>query len=263
MQARHTNPAIVPDEQAFTTAHHVLPLIRTVMPITGDTTVIEIGCGEAGNLAPFLDLGCRCVGVDIDAAKLAIAASYFATHRHRDHLDLRQSDIHVFPTLDARFDLVLIRDAIEHIPDQTGFLGRVRDLLAPGGRIFVGFPPWQNPFGGHQHHLANPLLSYAPYWHLLPRAVCDGMMRAFGEAPEARAALLAIKDTGLSIEQFEAMVEAQGLQVETSLHYLINPNFEVKFGLTPRAQAPLVRRLPWVRNFLTTTVYYLLRAAPA
>ena len=33
-------------------------------------TVAEIGCGEGGNLKPFLDLGCHIVGIDIAENKI-------------------------------------------------------------------------------------------------------------------------------------------------------------------------------------------------
>jgi 16S rRNA A1518/A1519 N6-dimethyltransferase RsmA/KsgA/DIM1 with predicted DNA glycosylase/AP lyase activity len=59
MQERHKNRKQYFDEQVLTTREHVLPYIRKTMPVTSATRVFEIGCGEGGNLVPFLEIGCR------------------------------------------------------------------------------------------------------------------------------------------------------------------------------------------------------------
>ena len=40
--------------------------------------------------------------------------------------------------------------------------------------------------------------------------------------------------------------------------YLVNPNYEAKFGLKPRTQSRLISSIPYLRNFLITTNYYLI-----
>ncbi len=81
------------------------------------------------------------------------------------------------------FDLIILKDVIEHIHDQDAILSRLRNFLKPGGHIFFGFPPWQMPFGGHQQVLAHRLLSRTPYFHLLPVPLYRGILKAFGETP--------------------------------------------------------------------------------
>ena len=41
--------------------------------------VLEVGCGEGGNLLPFAKAGCRVMGVDIDAMRIEQARAFFAT----------------------------------------------------------------------------------------------------------------------------------------------------------------------------------------
>ena len=66
MQLRHKNRVIYFHEQSECTRKYVIPYIEQVLPVTPNLRILEIGCGEGGNLKPFLQLGCQCVGVDID-----------------------------------------------------------------------------------------------------------------------------------------------------------------------------------------------------
>jgi hypothetical protein len=62
----------------------------------------------------------------------------------------------------------MLRDVIEHIPDQDRFFKHVRSYLQPDGVIFFGFPPWYMPFGGHQQVCHSKFLSKLPWFHPLP-----------------------------------------------------------------------------------------------
>ena len=48
-----------------------------------------------------------------------------------------------------------------------------------------------------------------------------------------------------------------GYKKDKVLYYFINPNYEAKFGLKPREQVGFISSIPFVRNFLITTSYYL------
>lgn len=43
-------------------------------------------------------------------------------------------------TLDRRFDLVTLNKVLEHVPDPVAMLRRTRDVLAPGGTVYVELP---------------------------------------------------------------------------------------------------------------------------
>jgi hypothetical protein len=72
------------------------------------------------------------------------------------------------------------------------------------------------------------------------------------------AAFEEIKDTGISIERFEKIVHATGYNVVNKLHYFLNPIYTFKFGIKPKHQLSIVSALPYVRNYVTTCVYYLI-----
>ncbi len=157
--------------------------------------------------------------------------------------------------LGGRFELIIMKDVIEHIHDQKKLLQKLHDFLLPHGTIFFGFPPWQMPFGGHQQMCKNKLLSKLPYYHLLPAKLYKWVLGKFNEPTEE---LLEIKDTGISIERFEKIVEQTNYKVINKTHYLINPIYKYKFGWKARKQLPVLKSIPYLRDYFTTCVYYLI-----
>ena len=264
MHERHTDKARYFQEQSLTTEKYVIPFISPFLPVVRDLEILEVGCGHGGNLKPFLDRGCRVTGLDINPDDTSTAAGFLTDYVNSGRLRLVTSDIYqVRPADIGVFDLLVLKDVIEHIPDQERFLGFVKQLLKPTGRIFFGFPPWQMPFGGHQQVCSNRVLSVAPYVHLLPRSIYSWLLRTGGETPYRVTELLEVKETGLSIERFRRILRTRNYRVEREQFFLIAPNYDVKFNLKPRQQLWLVSRLPFVRNFATTCVYALVQLPPA
>ena len=72
--------------------------------------------------------------------------------------------------------------------------------------------------------------------------------------------LMEIRDTRITIERFERIIKKSDLKVLNKQHYLINPIYKYKFGLTPRKQWWPITKIPYVRDFVTTCVYYTVGA---
>lgn len=256
MQKRHKNKHQYFEEQGVTTGKFVIPFLREFKNTGPEISVLEIGCGEAGNLKPFLDAGCRATGIDISCHRIDLAIEFYKNHPNRNKLELICEDIYnVKP--EEKYDIIIMRDVIEHIPNQENFMGLARMFLKPDGVFFLAFPPWQNPFGGHQQLCRNKILSVLPWFHLLHRAMYRFVLKIFGETRGTVDALLEIKDTGISIERFERILKKEKYRIRKREFYFINPNYETKFGLKPRRQMGLIASIPWVRNFFTTAMYYV------
>jgi SAM-dependent methyltransferase len=269
MQVRHTNRAQYFEEQASTTRRYVIPFIERHLPVGPETRVLEIGCGEGGNLIPFLERGCReVIGIDLASWKIQNGERFLA-----DWMDQQGSPntpkarLTCINIYDAKledwgqFDLIFARDTLEHIHDQEAFMDFIRSFLKPTGKFFLGFPPWQNPFGGHQQMCKSRLLSKLPYFHLLPRPAYAGLMRLFGETDNTIESLLEIEETRITIERFESIAKRTKYAIIQRNLYTINPNYEVKFGLKPRIAPRALSGFKWVRNYFITTNYYLLQRA--
>jgi SAM-dependent methyltransferase len=238
---------------------YVLPFIEEKFTINAGMRVLEIGCGEGGVLKPFLDKGLTVVGVELDEVRLVDARNWLADEIANGKVQFISKniyDVDVVNDLGGKFDIILLKDVIEHIYDQPKIMAYMQTFLTDNGVIFFGFPPWQMPLGGHQQILKSKWLSKIPYYHLLPMPVYKGILKMANENVQE---MVEIKETGISIERFEKISKQTGYLVLNKKHYLINPIYQYKFGWKPKAQFGFVKSIPWVRNFFTTCVYYLIQ----
>ena len=260
MQERHTNRSQYFSEQAITTTKYVMPYISDYKAITKELRVLEIGCGEGGNLAPFIDLGCEVVGIDLSSKRIEEAKQFTSEHYHNSKAIFINQDIYRINAEElGRFDLIMLRDVIEHIHNQDQFFKHLKVFLKQDGLVFFGFPPWCMPFGGHQQVCKSKLLSKTPYFHLLPNTLYKGVLKLFGETERTVNSLVEIKETGIGINKFLQLVKNNKYAFVKKTLYFINPNYEVKFGLKQRVQFKTIAAIPYLRDFFSTCLYCVIR----
>lgn len=257
MKDRRQNKRVYFDELAVTSEKYLLPYISEFMAIEPGMNVLEIGCGEGGNLLPFSKMGCRTLGVDLSEGKIKDAIRFFAEEGAEG--EFIASDIFKINELKGQFDLIICHDVIEHIFDKEEFLRRMKDFIKPDGIIFMAFPAWQMPFGGHQQVCRNGFLRKLPYFHLLPAPLYRRILKAGGESPEAVKELLEIKHAGLTVERFARISGEAGLETVDRRMYLVNPHYEVKFGQKPRKLPYIIGVVPYFRDFFCTSCFHLLK----
>lgn len=241
-------------------AEYVIPFIEAVKPVEAGMRVLEIGCAEGGVLLAFLERGCEGIGVELQPSRVRSANAYLKDHIERSDCRVINKNIYDADFLSeykGYFDLIILKDVIEHIPEQEKVMPHIKSLLRPGGHVFFGFPPWMMPFGGHQQ-IASSKIAKVPYYHLLPRGVYKWFLKRFGESDKTIEELLEIWDTGISLERFERIAKKTGYSFDNKQLYLINPIYKFKFNKRPRKQAGLIAAIPWFRNYVTTCAYYLL-----
>lgn len=256
----HGDKATYFEYQYLTARDHILPFLTAVKDAGEITTVLEIGCGEAGVLKAFLEHGCRCMGIELSPGRVEIAKKMHAEALAEGRISFVARDIYdIDPDQDIpfRFDVIVLKDVIEHIPEQDRFIPTLKRFLNPGGVVFFGFPPWQMPFGGHQQICKSRMLSRWPWLHLLPRPLYRRTLTWFGEPAHRREALMEIRDTKISIERFERIVRTSGFRVLRRTLWLLNPIYKFKFGRGPYRQFASIAAIPWLRNFVTTAAYYV------
>ncbi len=260
---QHRDEKIRFQQQADNARAYVLPFIEESFKIDDSCAIMDIGCGDGGVLLPFLEKGCKATGVELDLQKSDFAKEFLHDYIDDGKVEIINQNIYeevALEKLKGQFDLILLKDVIEHIPDQKRFIPYLKKFLKPKGRIYFGFPPWYMPHGGHQQVCNSRFLGVLPYFHILPAPFYKLILRMFGEDPNVIKELLEIKETGISIERFEDIVKTNGYKIENERHYLINPIYQFKFRLKPRVQFSIIKQVPFVRNFLTTCVYYLIRS---
>jgi SAM-dependent methyltransferase len=256
----HRDPDLYFDQQRENALASILPFVEPHLQRAPGRRVLEIGCGAGGVLKAFAERGAQVTGVDLNEPTIEYAVRRFGAEVDSAHWRFEPRDIYDIDAagLDDTFDLIVMKDTIEHIHDQRRLLARLPAFMAPGGAVFVAFPPWQMPFGGHQQICEHRTLMRLPWIHLLPRRAYAALLRRYREPAKTIDALLEIKETGISIERFERIACETGHRIADRRLYLINPIYRDRYGLEPREQFGMLAAVPVLRDFLTTSAYYLL-----
>ncbi len=258
----HTDYKRYFDIQLDNSRQWIIPFVQNVKPLEPGMQMLEIGCGQGSLLKAFSEKGCICTGVEMFPLWLQKANEMLQPEISEGKVRIISSniyDVDAEKDLGTAFDIIVLKDVIEHIHDQEKLIGWMKGFLKPamagrpGGIIFFAFPPWYMPYGGHQQVLKG-WLSKTPWWHLLPWPMFKSLMKINKQYNED---LVEIKQTGISIERFKKILKRTGYKILKEKHWLINPVYQFKFGWKPREQIGLVKNIPFVRNFFTTAVFFI------
>lgn len=109
----------------------ILDVVEQLHPRRGD--LLDVGPNVGTCLAVARERGWRVTGIEINAE----AAEYCRTRRK---LNVVAGTLDAHPFSPASFDVVLMGDVIEHLPDPVGTLRIVQRLLRPGGLLAISTP---------------------------------------------------------------------------------------------------------------------------
>jgi 2-polyprenyl-3-methyl-5-hydroxy-6-metoxy-1,4-benzoquinol methylase len=140
--------------------------------------LLDVGCGQGQFVDTASSAGWRAFGIDLAKDAIAIARSFGVECREEDFFA---------STLDGeRFDVITMTELIEHVPAPGRFLQRARELLGPGGLLYLTTPNFSSLsrriMGGEWYPVLPEHLSY-----FTPRVLCE----------------LAVKDAGLELVSAE------------------------------------------------------------
>ena len=162
--------------QSENTNKYIIPFIEKLKEIDSSLKVLEVGCRDGGVLLPFLERGCHITGVELSEKMLLQAKERYSQSIEDGKAYFLAKDIHEFNSSE-KYDIILLKDVIEHVYGHDKLIKKLKSLMAPGGVIYFGYPPWQNPFGGHQQVLESKFWSKMPYYHLLPNFMYYGILK--------------------------------------------------------------------------------------
>ena len=261
MKDRYSDRRIYFEELAQTSKEYISRYISTYKDIKSSHYVLEIGCGEGGNLVPFAEIGCKVCGIDISTGKIDNAIRFFREKGLDGEFicsDFIRYDIEVHI---GRYDVIIMHDVIEHVEpeDKDAFMSNAKALLKPSGVIMSAFPAWEMPFGGHQQICRNRLCRL-PFIHLLPERWYKGFLKVCREKDDKVYELLSIRRSRMSIESFESLCSRTGLKIKDRTLWLINPHYKAKFGLMPVKLHKYLSCVIWIRNHMSTSCFYILSA---
>jgi len=126
--------------------------------------ILDFGCGMGGmTLWYATQWNCTVHGVDVDANHIEIAEILKTKHKVKNvNFELR--DVLEKP-LTEKYDYIILNDVAEHIPMDIldKILVQLKASLAPGGGIFLSYPPWEGPYASHLNHvLGLPWCQFLP-----------------------------------------------------------------------------------------------------
>jgi 2-polyprenyl-6-hydroxyphenyl methylase/3-demethylubiquinone-9 3-methyltransferase len=96
--------------------------------------VLDIGCGGGLLTEPLTRLGAEVTGIDAGGKNIAVAK----LHAERSGLTIayRETTSEVLAAADAKFDIVLNMEVVEHVSNVPLYMKSCADLVAPGGLLF-------------------------------------------------------------------------------------------------------------------------------
>lgn len=108
-------------------------------PLQG-LSVLDIGCGGGLLSEPMARLGATVTGVDAGARNIAVAALH--AEKQGLAIDYRQDTAEALANAvdqagEARFDIVLALEIVEHVAEVDLFLASCARLVKPGGLLFL------------------------------------------------------------------------------------------------------------------------------
>ncbi len=239
----------------------IIPFLKNHFnPKKGDH-VLEIGSSEGGVLKAFTEIGCICTGIELAQYRVDLANGFMKEEVDNGLVKFVNEDIYnIDPEkLDHKFDLIILKDVIEHIHNQENFMQKVGEFLTDDGIIFFGFPAWRMPYGGHQQCAESKLMAKLPYYHLLPMFAYKGLLKLFGEKQSIIDGLEEIKETGISTKRFEKLCALNGFTIKKQIKYLVAPIYEYKFGYKTKLLPKWLGAIPFINDFFTFQSYYIVK----
>lgn len=99
---------------------------------------LDLACGLGGYIPPLQASGARVVALD------------FTVPHQVESFPFVIADALGVPFPDDCFDLVICTNLIEHVPDPAELLREIYRVLKPRGVVYLSYPPYYSPKGGHQ-----------------------------------------------------------------------------------------------------------------
>lgn len=218
--------------------------------------ILEVGPAEAGLLHYFKSLGAKCTGIELSPLRF----SHSQLLDKYSNIKLEKGDIcdpsSYRSIISDQFDVIIIRDVIEHIDDKLMALNNMYQLLSPKGRLFISFPPRYCPFAGHQQTVKNRFCKI-PYLHLLPNPIYKSYLSLFGHPSSGIEYLIATKRTRISIKKMEHLFYRSKFDILKKGLFFSRPAYRFRYGI-PTFRNPVVW-LPGLREIFTNGALFVLK----
>ena len=153
--------------------------------------LLDVGCGEGQLVASASEVGWDALGIDLATGAIQVAQSFGVRCKKQDFFGEELDN--------ERFDAIVMSELIEHVPAPVRFFRRARELLVPGGLLYLTTPNFDSVarriMRGSWHVIHPEHVSY-----FTPDVLCR----------------LALRDAGLSL----VLAETKNFDPRAAIHLL-------------------------------------------
>jgi SAM-dependent methyltransferase len=238
-------------EQKEYTTSYLLNYFQKHLPGFENFKILEIGCAEGGFLDVLYESNIEAIGVELEPGRVKLAKDT------NPNLNILVGDItedNIIKKIGTTFDLVVMRDVIEHIPDRESTFSNISKLLKKNGFLYITFPPRFSGFAGHQQN-GKSILRMTPFLHLFPDWIIRFLGKVFKERSSLIENVILNYKVGLTIGSFEKYYSIHNFQSIIKELFLIRPIFKIRFNMSLRK----IPNIPIIREFLALGCEYLLK----
>ena len=215
-------------EEQYWYGGHFLSDYLNINDVT-NKNILEVGCSSAGLLRYFHENGANCWGIELSNKTLNNAKLW----NEDINIKLLQGDICDQSLSDTivgkNFDIIIIRDVIEHVSNPKQALKNMFSLLKTRGIIFISCPSKWSPYSGHQQIATNPICKL-PYFYLLPGKLYNATLKLLGQTETMRAFLIETKERRLTVNNLQGIIKYMGFRILKKDLYFIRPAYQFRFG---------------------------------
>ena len=148
-----------------------------------------------------------------------------------------------------------MRDVIEHIDNKRIALSNIFNILKPGGKLFMSFPPKYCAYSGHQQTISN-LFGKLPYIYMLPDVIYKKYLRLISCPEKKIEYLIMTKKTRISIRKMHEIVNSLGFNILNQSKWFSRPAYAFRFNF-PKIKNPF-SFIPILDEIFSNGVLYLL-----
>jgi len=217
-----------------------------------DRDILEIGCGNGGFIEGFSSHSDKCVGFDLKNLNWETDKVKFYS---LDVFDEKLSE-----KIDSRFDLIILRDVVEHLDNKKMdiLFDQIKLLLKDDGAVLITFPPFYSPFGLHQQVLLNSFLKYIPYLSLLPKLITRILTSGKKHNKSNVDELLSLYESKKTIYSFHRLVNRKKYSITHKKFFHIRPSHEIRYGLKTM-ESNIISKIPVIRELFVTGTIFLIK----
>jgi SAM-dependent methyltransferase len=113
--------------------------VFTGVPISAADVVIDVGCGDGGNLNFCANRGAHVIAVDIDGTALADAKRRLSGSPARV-LEFHEATAEAIPVESGTATRVICTEVLEHVDDPAVVLAELKRVAAPGALFLITVP---------------------------------------------------------------------------------------------------------------------------